>query len=80
LREASTNMLRHSQATWCTIDVTRDSEEVRMTVANDGAGAAKADRYSSGLSGLADRLAEAGGRLRTTQDDGVFTLQATVRA
>lgn len=80
LREASTNMLRHSQASWCTIDVTRDGEGVRMTVANDGAGDAEADRYSSGLTGLADRLAEGGGKLRTRQEDGVFTLQATVRA
>ncbi|MBP2329838.1 two-component system sensor histidine kinase DesK [Kibdelosporangium banguiense] len=80
LREASTNMLRHSQAKWCTIEVTHDGGEVRMTVANDGAGNAKADRYSSGLTGLADRLAEAGGRLRTWQEDGVFTLRATVRA
>jgi two-component system sensor histidine kinase DesK len=80
LREASTNMLRHSQASWCTIDVTRDGEGVRMTVANDGAGDAKADRHSSGLTGLADRLAEGGGKLRTRREDGVFTLQATVRA
>jgi two-component system sensor histidine kinase DesK len=80
LREASTNMLRHSQASWCTIEVARDGEGVRMTVANDGAGIAKADRYSSGLTGLAERLAEGGGKLRTQQEDGVFTLQATVRA
>ncbi|CAM3917697.1 histidine kinase [Kibdelosporangium persicum] len=80
LREASTNMLRHSQAKWCTIDVTRDGEEVRMTVTNDGATATAPDRHSSGLAGLADRLAEAGGRLRTGTQDGVFTLEATVRA
>ncbi|ALG15289.1 histidine kinase [Kibdelosporangium phytohabitans] len=80
LREASTNVLRHSQATWCTIDVTREGTEVRMTVSNDGARDAGPDRHSGGLTGLADRLAEAGGRLRTSRDDGVFTVDAVVRA
>ncbi|MFC0110768.1 sensor histidine kinase [Kibdelosporangium aridum] len=79
LREASTNVLRHSQAKWCTIDVTHAGEEVRMTVANDGAGNSAADRHSSGLAGLADRLAEAGGRLRTRQENGVFTLEASIK-
>ncbi|ONI86553.1 hypothetical protein ALI144C_10595 [Actinosynnema sp. ALI-1.44] len=80
LREASTNVLRHSQATWCTIEVTRAGTEVRMTVSNDGAHGVGPDRHSGGLAGLADRLAEAGGRLRTGQDDGVFTVEAAVRA
>ncbi|GAB3416836.1 sensor histidine kinase [Flindersiella endophytica] len=79
LREASTNVLRHSRASWCTIDVAWDQGEVRMTVANDGVTSAGPDRYSSGLRGLADRLAEAGGVLRTRSEDGVFTLEATAR-
>ena len=79
LREASTNVLRHSRAAWCTIDISRDGEEVRMTVANDGAAGAEPDRHSFGLRGLADRLAYAGGALRTRCRDGVFTLEATVR-
>ena len=80
LREASTNVLRHSTASWCTIEISVDREDVRMTVANDGAGDAGPDRHSFGLRGLADRLADAGGALRTWRDDRVFTLEATVRA
>lgn len=80
LREASTNVLRHSRASWCTIDITEDEDEVRMMVANDGAGDARPDRHSFGLRGLADRLAAAHGRLHTHTADGVFTLEATVRA
>lgn len=79
LREASTNMLRHSKAKWCRIDVTREGEEVRMTVANDGARDVAPDPHSSGLAGLADRLAETGGRLRTRQENGVFTLEASIK-
>lgn len=84
LREASTNVLRHSRASWCTIEVTREQgehgDEVRMTVANDGAAGTSPDRHSSGLRGLSDRLAEAGGWLRTGAEGDVFTLEATVRA
>ncbi|WP_159104808.1 sensor histidine kinase [Plantactinospora sp. BB1] len=80
LREASTNLLRHSRATWCTIEVGRDGDRFRLTVANDGAGPAAPDRHSSGLRGLADRLADADGLLRTEHRDGVFTVEAVVPA
>ncbi|GAB3964300.1 histidine kinase [Plantactinospora veratri] len=80
LREASTNLLRHSRATWCTIEVGRDGDRFRLTVANDGAGPAAPDRHSSGLRGLADRLADADGMLRTEHRDGVFTVEAVVPA
>ncbi len=78
LREASTNVLRHSKAAWCTIEITRHGNEVRMIVANDGADGAGPDRYSFGLRGLADRLAYAGGTIHTRNENGVFTLEATV--
>jgi two-component system, NarL family, sensor histidine kinase DesK len=83
LREASTNLLRHSAATWCTIDITvrpPESRETMMTVVNDGAGPAAPDGHSSGLRGLADRLAETGGTVRTRVADGRFTLEAVVRS
>ena len=51
---------------------------MRLSVANDGAGEARPDAHSSGLQGLSDRLAESGGRLRTTVAAGVFTLEAVV--
>ncbi|GAA3755317.1 histidine kinase [Plantactinospora mayteni] len=80
LREASTNLLRHSRATWCTIEVGREADRFRLTVANDGAGPTAPDRHSSGLRGLADRLADADGTLRTEHRDGVFTIEAVVPA
>ncbi|MEV4466863.1 histidine kinase [Micromonospora echinofusca] len=79
LREASTNVLRHSRATWCTIEISQDEDEVRMTMTNDGAEGASPDRHSFGLRGLAERMAEARGSLRHRTDDGVFRLDVTVR-
>lgn len=78
LREASTNVLRHSKAGWCTIEITQLGSEVRLVVVNDGAAGTGPDRHSFGLRGLADRLADAGGTLHTREENGVFTLEAIV--
>lgn len=78
LREGCTNVLRHSKARWCTIEIHRDEAEVRLTMGNDGARDAAPDRLSHGLRGAAERLAEAGGTLRTRRDGGRFTLEVTL--
>lgn len=80
LREGCTNVLRHSTAGWCTIEVGQDTGVVRMAIVNDGAGAAVPDRLSFGLRGAAERLAGVGGTLRTRRDGDVFTLDITVPA
>ncbi|MEU7172499.1 MULTISPECIES: sensor histidine kinase [Micromonospora] len=79
LREAGTNVLRHSRAGWCRIEITRTDGVVTLTVRNDGVrDDGGPDRLSGGLRGLADRLAPAGGRVRAHAADGVFSLVATV--
>ncbi|MFI7071546.1 sensor histidine kinase [Micromonospora sediminicola] len=78
LREAGTNVLRHSRAGWCRIEITREDGLVTLTVRNDGVRDAGPDRLSGGLRGLADRLAPTGGRVRASAEDGVFSLVATV--
>ncbi|RIV41616.1 histidine kinase [Micromonospora radicis] len=79
LREAGTNVLRHSRAGWCRIEIVQEEGVARMTVTNDGvADSAAPDRHSHGLRGLADRLATTGGQLRTRRADGVFAVEATV--
>lgn len=81
LREATTNLLRHSRATWCTVDVTVLSTDVRMVVVNDGTPkSGNADPRSSGLRGLADRLAEAGGTIRAGRTGDTFTVEAVIRS
>ncbi len=37
-REAATNVLRHSSATWCEITVEAGRDRVRVEIVNDGAG------------------------------------------
>lgn len=78
LREACTNVLRHSHATWCMIDVAVADEEVRMTVTNDGA--EKPSTEGNGLRGLRERLAAVGGQVSVEKSGDVFTLQAVVPA
>ncbi|MDG6102207.1 two-component sensor histidine kinase [Dactylosporangium aurantiacum] len=80
LREAVTNLLRHSSATWCTIDVAAGPPGTTLTITNDGAGARTqdgADPHGHGLRGLAERLAEAGGTITHRVDGDRFELRAT---
>ncbi|WP_285641494.1 histidine kinase [Lentzea sp. NBRC 102530] len=76
LREACTNVLRHSHATWCMIDVAAAGPEVRMTVTNDGA--EKDFAEGNGIRGVRDRLAGVGGQVTVEKSGDVFTLQAVV--
>ncbi|MFE5628379.1 histidine kinase [Streptomyces sp. NPDC056543] len=62
VRESVTNALRHSGATRCTIDVGGAPDRVRLTVTDNGHGAS-AGSAGSGLKGLRERLATAGGTL-----------------
>lgn len=70
MREATTNILRHAQAT--TVAVTL--EPGRISIVNDGS--ARTGRTLSGLARLAERFEAVGGTLRTTTADGTFTTTA----
>ncbi|MFC4913515.1 sensor histidine kinase [Actinomadura gamaensis] len=79
VREAATNVLRHSSATWCRIDLAiEDGGRVRLEIVNDGA--SRRDAASgSGLAGLAERLAAAGGEFTAgAAGDGTFRLVAAI--
>ncbi|BBH70326.1 histidine kinase [Actinoplanes sp. OR16] len=60
IREATTNVLRHSKASSCTISLSQASSAVTLSVVNDGAPAARA-AHGNGLTGLVERVTEAGG-------------------
>ncbi len=87
LREGITNMLRHSRARSCVIDVSRQGQDIRLRIANDGVGAASTllatgdqGQAGSGLGNLTARVEVLGGRLDAgvRTDDGWFQLTATV--
>ncbi|MFI5979142.1 sensor histidine kinase [Streptomyces sp. NPDC051452] len=67
VREAVTNVVRHSDAGRCEISVEGTAERVRLTVADDGTGKAighpREGIGGTGLTGLTERLAAAGGSL-----------------
>ncbi|WP_104163599.1 sensor histidine kinase [Cryobacterium sp. N22] len=77
IREAATNVLRHSRATDATIElVLADTGEYRLTVSNNAAGAVR--RGGTGLAGLAHRVAAQHGTVQTTRTDDTFTLVVRV--
>jgi two-component system, NarL family, sensor histidine kinase DesK len=77
VREATTNVLRHSAARTMTVDLRSDGSAVVLTVTDDGRGTAAPP--GAGLSGLAERVEALGGRLDTGPgESGGFALTATV--
>jgi two-component system sensor histidine kinase DesK len=72
LRESTTNVLRHSDATWCTITLSSVDGQARLEVVNDGVPAPKAARASSGagsgLRNLTERVRSVGGDLTSGAD------------
>ncbi|QFG27398.1 two-component sensor histidine kinase [Actinomadura sp. WMMB 499] len=80
LREAVTNVLRHSAAEHCTIATGHDGGTVRLVVENDGLDP-RAPRTppGSGLGNLTTRLAAHHGTLSARADgEGRFRLEATL--
>lgn len=75
LREAVTNVLRHSTQYECVIEIAIEDGRVRLRVANDGATPAS-DEPGTGLSSLRARLAAIGGELTTTRTGDRFELLA----
>ena len=82
VREAVTNVLRHSGATRCEITLDGIMDRVRLTIADDGTGDSSATGPAegiggTGLKGLTERLAVAGGSLRAGPSPrGGFTVTA----
>ena len=78
VREAVTNVLRHSRATTCTITLHAADGETELRVVNDGAAKQTDHRWGNGLTGLAERLGAAGGQLTASRDGRGFQLTATL--
>ena len=81
VREGVTNVVRHSGARRCEISVARRDGEVVVEVRDDGRGPGPSPHAGSGLPGLSERLALAGGTLEAgPAEDGGFRLVARVPA
>ena len=82
VREGATNVIRHSRARHCEIRVTREDGTVRAEVTDDGPGApatVPAMTTGSGLSGLAERIANLDGRVAVgPRESGGFRLHVAL--
>ncbi|CAL9540918.1 histidine kinase [Streptomyces werraensis] len=81
LREAVTNVVRHSGARRCTVEVVRrhtpDGQALELSVEDNGSGGSSS-APGNGLRGLAERLAAVGGTLETGPVRHGFRLAARV--
>ncbi|MEU7012627.1 sensor histidine kinase [Streptomyces sp. NPDC046385] len=64
VRESATNVVRHSRATRCEIELGGTPERVRLTVTDNGRGTGEGTP-GSGLKGLRERVLAAGGTLES---------------
>jgi two-component system sensor histidine kinase DesK len=84
LREAVTNLLRHSAARHCRIEFGEADGQRWLAISNDGVedgvSRTEAGRRGGGLGNLADRLGTVGGELNVTTEWGWFHLRAVLPA
>jgi two-component system sensor histidine kinase DesK len=81
LREAVTNVIRHSRARTCRIRLAERPGELSLEVTDDGRGFA-GSATGSGLRGMSERLSASGGHLSVGRPETGhgFRLNATVPA
>jgi len=73
LREAVTNVVKHSGAARCDLRLGRENGQVTMSVNDDGRGATDFNG-GSGMAGMRERVAIAGGTFDVQNDRGVHLL------
>ncbi|MDQ0199089.1 sensor histidine kinase [Neobacillus ginsengisoli] len=77
IREAATNVVKHSRATHCSISILQTSERMNVVVQDDGMGVDKSKQFGNGLQGMEERLALIDGGLKLTTHNGAV-LEMTV--
>lgn len=78
VREATTNILRHANATTVSIQVQSSSDALQLTIFNDGVPESDPSTQGTGLEGLRTRFRAAGGVVTTSRTTDTFELQATL--
>ncbi|MEH7331181.1 sensor histidine kinase [Neobacillus drentensis] len=78
VREAATNVVKHSRATHCSVSINLSSEKMKVVIHDDGMGVpAKKKQFGNGLSGMVERLALIEGSLNLSNHNGAV-LEMTV--
>jgi two-component system sensor histidine kinase DesK len=79
VREGTTNVVRHSEATRCSIRVRRGPQTAEVEIEDDGLARVNGSKGGSGLIGLAERTEAVHGTLEAgARREGGFRLRVTV--
>ncbi|MED4302542.1 sensor histidine kinase [Bacillus licheniformis] len=70
IREAATNIVKHSRATHCTISISQTDDKISITIKDDGMGMDQQTPFGNGLRGMKERLALIDGALDVSTHDG----------
>jgi two-component system sensor histidine kinase DesK len=70
IREAATNVVKHSRATHCTISISQSTEKIKIVVQDDGIGLDKNKQFGNGLRGMEERLRLIDGDLKLSAHNG----------
>ena len=80
VREGVTNVVRHSAATWCRVQVAAVQGRVEVLVENDRPADEPSPGTGSGLAGLAERLRPLAGTVTAGREGDRFVLRADLPA
>ncbi len=77
VREAATNVVKHSRATHCSITIKQFPEKLNLLFRDDGMGVSKDHHFGNGLKGMEERLALIDGSFALSNQNGAV-LEMTV--
>ncbi|WP_042462662.1 sensor histidine kinase [Neobacillus dielmonensis] len=77
IREAATNVVKHSRAAHCQVTTKLSTKNLKIMVLDDGMGVPKDQLFGNGLNGMKERLALVDGYLSLSNHNGAV-LQITV--
>lgn len=72
LKEAVTNVVKHSKASCCEVNIVQSTDEIMITIQDNGQGIASKDafQHGNGLIGMRERLEFVNGTLDIQSDEG----------
>ncbi len=70
IREAVTNVVKHSQAKNCHIGLTENAGEINISIYDDGRGIVNSNNVGNGLKGMMERLELIDGSMQITAEEG----------
>jgi two-component system, NarL family, sensor histidine kinase DesK len=72
LKEAVTNVVKHSRASYCEVNIVQSTDEIMITIQDNGQGIASKDalQHGNGLIGMRERLEFVNGTLDIQSDEG----------